>query len=43
MCIRDSCKTVGASTYIAKASVYVTNSKNITYTVPVTINTTFTR
>ena len=36
-------KTVGASTYIAKASIYVTNSKNITYTVPVTINTTFTR
>ena len=39
----NDCKTVGASTYIAKASVYVTNSKNITYTVPVTINTTFTR
>ena len=36
-------KTVGASTYIPKASIYVTNSKNITYTVPVTINTTFTR
>ena len=39
----NDCKTVSASTYIAKASVYVTNSKNITYTVPVTINTTFTR
>ena len=39
----NDCKTVGASTYIAKASVHVTNSKNITYTVPVTINTTFTR
>ena len=39
----NDCKTVGASTYNAKASVYVTNSKNITYTVPVTINTTFTR
>ena len=39
----NDCKTGGASTYIAKASVYVTNSKNITYTVPVTINTTFTR
>ena len=39
----NDCKTVGASTYIAKASVYVTNSKNITYTVPITINTTFTR
>ena len=39
----NDCKTVGASTYIAKASVYVTNSKNITYTVPVTINTTFIR
>ena len=39
----NDCKTVGASTYITKASVYVTNSKNITYTVPVTINTTFTR
>ena len=39
----NDCETVGASTYIAKASVYVTNSKNITYTVPVTINTTFTR
>ena len=39
----NDCKTVGASTYIAKSSVYVTNSKNITYTVPVTINTTFTR
>ena len=39
----NDCKTVGASTYIAKASVYVTNSRNITYTVPVTINTTFTR
>ena len=39
----NDCKTVDASTYIAKASVYVTNSKNITYTVPVTINTTFTR
>ena len=39
----NDCKTVGASTYIEKASVYVTNSENITYTVPVTINTTFTR
>ena len=39
----NDCETVGASTYIAKASVYVTNSKNITYTVPVTINTTFAR
>ena len=39
----NDCETVGASTYIAKASVYVTNSKNITYTVPVTINTTFIR
>ena len=39
----NDCKTVGASTYIAKASVYVTNSKGITYTVPVTINTTFTK
>ena len=39
----NDCNTVGASTYIVKASVYVTNSKNITYTVPVTINTTFTR
>ena len=42
--VNDSdCKTVGASTYIAKASVYVTNSNGLTYTVPVTINTTFTR
>ena len=40
---KNDYKTVGASTYIAKASVYVTNSKNITYTVPVTINTTFTK
>ena len=40
---KNDYKTVGASTYIAKASVYVTNSKSITYTVPVTINTTFTK
>ena len=38
----NDCKTVGASTYIAKASVYVTNSKNITYTVPVTIRHLYT-
>jgi hypothetical protein len=31
------------STYIAKANVKVTNTNHITYTVPVTINTTFTK
>ena len=31
------------STYIAKANVKVTNKNHITYTVPVTINTTFTK
>ena len=36
-------KTVNGSTYIAKANVKVTNKENITYTVPVTINTTFTK
>ena len=35
-------KPVGNSTYIAKANVKVTNKQSITYTVPVTINTTFT-
>ena len=36
-------KTIGGSTYIAKASVNVENKEGITYTVPVTINTTFTK
>jgi hypothetical protein len=36
-------KPVGDYTYIAKASVKVTNKAGITYTVPVTINTTFTK
>ena len=36
-------KPIGAYTYIAKASVNVTNKEGITYTVPVTINTTFTK
>ena len=36
-------KPVGAYTYIAKASVNVTNKEGITYTVPVIINTTFTK
>ena len=36
-------KPVGAYTYIAKASVNVTNKNGITYTVPVIINTTFTK
>ena len=35
-------KTINGSTYIAKANVKVTNKESITYTVPVTINTTFT-
>ena len=35
-------KPVGNSIYIAKANVKVTNKQSITYTVPVTINTTFT-
>ena len=35
--------TTPTSTYIAKANVKVTNKNHITYTVPVTINTTFTK